>query len=291
MSARFVLSAIFAVIAAAPSALAQQLISIRGAQVAAEPVKAAAERIKSELGLEFTIVTEGGSADAVAGIGEDVLEVALLSRPVSPRERATYPNRMIEQARFGMQALLIVVSEQVWKGGVRAVTKEQLRGIYEGRLKNWKELGGEDRPVKFFNRSVEGNQWELFVNWLYGDARRAPMSEAEVLPGPADVATAVEFTGGAVSLLEFNAPRNESVHALGIRKEDGTVIEPTAENIEAGRYDMARPLLIATPRKASGKVRRFLDFMIGPAGQDFVKKAGHIPLAELEAGKNLPRLR
>jgi phosphate transport system substrate-binding protein len=273
------------VLALAGFARADELISLRGAQVAAEPVNAAAAQVKKATGLEFRVVTEGGSGGAVAGIAEDVADAALLSRKILPREHAAWPDRQFTEVQFGMQALLIIVPGPVWKSGVHALTKDQLRDIYEGRVRNWKALGGEDRKIVFYNRDVRSSAWELFMVFLYDDARKAPPSEAEVLVEPSDVTTAVEYNGGSICVLEYGAPRPDAVHALGIRQPDGTVVEPVAENIASGRYELARPLVIATAHKPAGKVRRFVEFMLSPEGQAFVKKTGHIANAELAEKK------
>ena len=283
---RRISNAIFcAILAVAAAAHADELISIRGAQAAADPVTAAAARIKKDTGLEFRVVTEGGSGGAVAAVGEEVAEVALLSRKITPREQAAWPDRNFSEARFGMQALLIVVPAKVWDSGVHALTREQFRDIYEGRTKNWKALGGEDRKIVFYNRDVRSSAWELLMVFLYEDARKATPCDAEVLGDPSDVTTAVEYNGGSISVLEYAARRPAAIHALGIRQDDGTVVEPTTENIASGRYELARPLIIATARKPSGKVRRFVEFMLSAEGQAFVKKAGHLTNADLAEKK------
>ncbi|MEO6786217.1 MAG: substrate-binding domain-containing protein [Chthoniobacteraceae bacterium] len=276
------IASLCAALAAAVPAWADESISIRGAPVAAEPVNAAAAQLKKETGLEFRIVTDGGSAGAVAGIGEDVVDVALLSRNITPRELASWPDKHFSEVQFGTQALLIVVPEQVWNSGVHALTRDQIRDLYEGNVKNWKALGGQDRKVIFYNRDARGSAWELFMMFLYDDTRKAPPSDAEVLAEPSDVTTAVEYNGGSISFLEYSAPKPAAVHALGIRLPDGKVVEPTLENIASGRYALARPLVIATPRKPAGNVRRFVEFMLGPTGQSFLKKTGHLSVADLE---------
>jgi phosphate transport system substrate-binding protein len=282
---RFPIASLCAMLAMAASACANELISIRGAQVAAEPVNAAMAQIKKDAGLEFQIITEGGSGGAVGGIGEDIVDVALLSRKITPQELALWPDRKFSEAQFGRQALLVVVSDQVWAGGIHTLTNEQLRDIYEGRAKNWNALGGPDRKIIFYNRDLRGSAWELFMAFLYGDTRKAPPTDAEVLLEPSDVTTAVEFNGGSISVLEYGAPRPAAIHALGIRQADGSVAEPTPENIASGRYELARPLIIATSRKPVGKVRRFVEFMLSDAGQAFVKKTGHVTNAELAEKK------
>ena len=278
---RLPLAFLCATFASVLPARANDLISIRGAQVAAEAVTAASSQIKKDTGLEFRIVTEGGSGNAVASLGEDIVDVALLSRKISVHEHANWPDTKFNEVQFGEQALLIVVPETVWDSGVHAVTKEQLRDIYEGRVKNWKALGGQDRKIVFYTRDVRSSAWELLMIFLYEDTRKAPPTGAEVLMEPSDVTTAVEYNGGSVSVLEFNTPHSAAIRALGIRLADGAVVEPTAKNIASGRYELARPLMIATARKPAGKVRNFVEFLLGPAGQSFLKKTGHLTNAEL----------
>jgi len=270
-------------LAVAAPASAEDSITIRGAQVAAEPVNAAAEQLKKETGLAFRILSEGGNASAVTGIGEDIVDVALLSRKITQHELASWPQRHFTETPFGMQALVIVVPDPVWNAGLHALTKDQLRDIYEGKAKNWKALGGPDRKITFYSRDERGSAWELFASFLYEDTRQAPRSDAEVLAEPSDVTTAVEYNGGSISFLEYSAPRPAGIHVLGIRLPDGKVVEPTPANIASGRYELARPLIIATPRKPSGNLRRFVDFMLGPTGQSFLKKTGHLSNADLEA--------
>jgi phosphate transport system substrate-binding protein len=285
MLPRFQTAVVFAMLGLSLCSRADELISIRGAQVAAEPVVAAAAQIKKTTGLEFRVVTDGGSGGAVAGIAEEIVDLALLSRMVTPHEHASWPERTFTESRLGMQALVIIVPEQVWKAGVHALTKEQLRNIYEGRVNNWKTLGGGDRKIVFYNRDVRSSAWELLTAFLYEDTRKAPPSEAEVLVEPSDVTTAVEYNGGSISVLEYGAPRPGLIHTLAIQQPDGSVVEPTAANIASGRYELARPLILATTRKPAGKVRRFVDFMLGAEGQEFVKKTFHLPNAELAEKK------
>jgi phosphate transport system substrate-binding protein len=273
--------AVFALLALYSVAEAAEQISIRGSQVGAEPVMAAAWQAKKELDVEFKVVTEGGNAGAIAAVGADIADVAVTSRKTTPQENATWATQAFVQSQMGMQAVLVVVPDQVWNAGVRALTQEQIRGIYEGTITNWKDVGGDDRKIVLYNRDVSGSVWELLMVFLYDDTRKAPMSTAEVIKDAADVATSVEFNSGSISILEFSAFKGGRLHALGIRTADGAIIEPTLENVIAGRYPMCRPLMMITARKPTGTLRRFIEFMLGPTGQEFVKKTGHIPIAEL----------
>jgi phosphate transport system substrate-binding protein len=277
--------ALCAVFAASLPVHAAEQISIRGSLAGAEAVTAAAAQIKKDIGLEFRVVTEGGNSTAIAGMADDVVDVAVTNRALTPRERATWPARNFVETRMGMQALVVVVPDQVWTSGVHALTKEQLRDIYEGKTTNWKALGGHDEPLVFYSRPVSRSVWELTMAFLYEDTRKAPLTEAEVVAEAGDVAISVEFNGRSISVMEYGSFTGGRLHALGIKLADGSVVEPTSANIASGRYPIARPLMMITARKPAGNVRKFVEFMLGPKGQEFVKKTGHVPNAELVEDK------
>jgi ABC-type phosphate transport system substrate-binding protein len=96
---------------------------------------------------------------------------------------------------------------------------------------------------------------------------------------------AVEFNGGSISLLEFGDLKGGRLHALGIKLEDGTVIDPTPANIASGRYEISRPLYMVTAKAPTGKVRKLIEYMKGEKGQQAVAQAGHVPLSVLEEKK------
>ena len=278
---RLLKTAVCAMLAISPALHAAEQISLRGSAAAAKPVTAAADQIKKDMDLEFRVVTDGGNAPAIGGMAEDVVDVALSSRTLTARERAAWPDKNFVEQRMGMQALAVVVPEQVWASGVRALTREQLRDIYEGKITNWKAVGGGDEALVFFNRPVGGTVWELLMIFLYEDTRKAPLNETEVVIEASDVAVSVEFNARSISVMEYGNFQEGRLHALGIKLPDGSVAEPTAANIASGRYSIARPLMMITARKPAGNIRKFVEFMLGPKGQDFVKKAGHVPNAEL----------
>jgi phosphate transport system substrate-binding protein len=78
------------------------------------------------------------------------------------------------ETQIGEDAVALIVSADVWNGGLKSVTKEQAKGIYESAIKNWKELGGPDKRIAFFNKEPGRGTWEVFANWAYGDHKKAP---------------------------------------------------------------------------------------------------------------------
>ncbi len=260
-----------------------ELLSIRGSSLVGVAVDAAMETLKAEHDIEYKVVTDGGSTDAIYKVADGVVDFALSTRAMTQSERSIRPDFTFKEILVGRQAVLVVVPETVWKSGVHALTREQFRRIYEQEITNWKELGGEDRAITFYNREAGRGVWDLFVIFIYGDARKAASVKNEVIALPWDLRTAVEFNSGGIGLLEYSELQGSELHALGIKGDDGKIIEPTPHNISTGRYELSRPLLMITSRTLTGKLREFVQFMTGPKGQEFVKKSGHVTLAELKA--------
>lgn len=271
-----------AIIAAATFArAADNFVTIRGAQLVGQAITDAAAAMKEAVGVEYHFVGDS-SPGAIHSVGEGIVDIALSTRALRPDERAHWPSKRFTETLIGKQAVVFVVPKQVWEGGIRALTKAQLRQIYEGEVTNWKALGGPDRKIEFFNRDVGKGIWDLAMIFLYNDVRRAPLSKAVTLTNAQEVITTVEFNGNSISILEYGAyTPSEYVHALGIKQPDGTVIEPTLANIASGKYEVSRPLLLIASKQPTGKVRDFIEFMQGKKGQEFVKKAFHVPVADL----------
>jgi phosphate transport system substrate-binding protein len=258
---------------------------MRGSMVVARTLVPASSILEQEYGIRINFVPEASGLDLADKLGRDVFDVALYTRRMTGQEEALRPEKKFHETLVGRQAVMVVVADQVWASGVRALTKQQLRGIYENEITNWKQVGGDDRPIMYFNRESGRGIWDLFMIFLYGDVRRAPLSKAEVLNDPNDVRTSVEFNGGSISLLEHGEMQGDRVHAIAIKKEDGTIVEPVPANFANGTYELSRPLYFVTGKNPTGKLRALMEFMVSEKGQECVRKAGHVPLSMLEPKK------
>ena len=255
-----------------------ETIRVQGSEVIAQAVRGAVPILRSEFGIEVKLFAEVGSTQAIEMIGSELAEVALSTRPVTAEDRAGYPAKRFEEVQVGTQVVALVVSRDVWVGGVRALSKEQAVAIYQGRTKNWKALGGEDRPLKFYNVQRGQGIWELFATWMYGDTRRAPLGKFELVTSAEDTRNTVEFNAGSMSLLSPKYIDGKGLFALGIKLPDGSVVEPTPEAIASRKYPLARPLFLVSADKPTGGVKKLFDFMVTPRGQQLVAKAGFLPI-------------
>jgi phosphate transport system substrate-binding protein len=161
------------------------------------------------------------------------------------------------------------------------VTKEQLADIYEGRITNWKQVGGPDRRIAFFNKEPGRGTWEVFAHWVYGNPKKAPLVSFPEVGGNEETRNKVSSTRGAMSQLSSSWADGQKVFALGI-KVGNEVIEPTPANIATHKYPMSRPLFLLTNGEPAGDGKVFVDFVLSPRGQELVKKHGYLALDQLK---------
>lgn len=267
--------------ATAPAQMSD-VLRVYGAVSIALPVSEAAHVLRAERGLELRIMTSGGSPAGIGSLGGKGCDVALSTRQVMPEERAAAPSVVFYETPIGAQAIALVVSRDVWDGGVHSLTPEQVRAIYEEEITNWKQVGGPNLKITVFMSAPGRGMWEMFAQWLYGEARKAPVrTKHAIVNSYDDIHAAVQYTPGSFSQIPCSCVDNKEVFALGIRDKEGTVVMPTTETFIQGTYPLCRKLWVITNDRPTLNAKVLIDFMLSDRGQKIMKDASLIPLKEL----------
>ncbi len=258
-------------------------LKINGSTTVNLPAAEAAEILRAERQMDIQVDTQGGSSGGISMLGDGLVQIGMASKPVSDDDRAKYPAAKFHETHIGEDAVALIVSKDVWDAGVRALSQQQIREIYEGRITNWKEVGGaKSQRIAFFNKEPGRGTWEVFVHWVYGSPKAAPQVSFPEVGGNEETRNKVASTRGAFSQLSSSWADGKKVFALGIRLEDGTVIAPTNQNIATKKYPLSRPLFLLTNGEPTGEARTFIDFVLSDRGQELVKKHGYLRLQDLQ---------
>jgi phosphate transport system substrate-binding protein len=257
-----------------------EVLKINGSTTVNLPATEAAEVLRGEKKMEIQLDTQGGSSGGISMLGEGLVHLGMSSKHVSDEDRKKFPKCEYKEIHVGEDAVALVVSKDVWEGGVKSLSKEQVAGIYEGRIKNWKDVGGADKRIAFFNKEPGRGTWEVFVHWVYGDAKKAPQVSFPEVGGNEEGRNKVASTKGAITQLSSSWADGKTAFALSLKVGDKDV-SPETSNVASGEYPMSRPLFLLSDGEPTGPAKEFADFMLSPRGQEFVRKHGYLALSDL----------
>lgn len=264
------------------SPLSAETLKINGSTTVNLPAAEAAEILRAEQKLDIQVDTQGGSSGGISMLGDGLVQIGMASKPVSDDDRAKYPAIKFNEIHIGEDAVALIVSKDVWDGGVHALTKQQIKDIYESKITNWKDVGGKAQRIAFFNKEPGRGTWEVFVHWLYGSPKAAPQVSFPEVGGNEETRNKVASTRGGLSQLSSSWADGQKVFALGIKLDDGTVVNPTNDNIASKKYPLSRPLFLLTNGDPSGTAKTYVDFLLSERGQELVKKHGYLRLKDLQ---------
>jgi phosphate transport system substrate-binding protein len=259
-----------------------ETVKVNGSTTVNLPVAEAAEILRAEQKMDIQVDTQGGSSGGISMLGDGLVQIGMLSKHVSDDDRAKYPAVKFKETHIGEDAVAFIVSKDVWDGGVKAISKNQIKSIYEGKITNWQDVGGKPRKIAFFNKEPGRGTWEVFVHWAYGSPKAAPQVSFPEVGGNEETRNKVASTRGAISQLSSSWADGKRVFALGIKLDDGTVIEPTNENIATKKYPLSRPLFLLTNGEPTGSAKQLIDFMLNDRGQELVQKHGYLRLKDMK---------
>lgn len=267
---------------AATRSSSASVLKINGSTTVNLPAAEAAEILRAEKGMNIQVDTQGGSSGGISMLGDAQVQVGMISKRITDDDRAKYPKVKFVETQIGEDAVAIIVSKDVWDGGIRAISKAQLKEIYEGRATNWKQLDGPDERIAFFIKEPGRGTWEVFAHWVYGNPKQAPAVSFPEVGGNEETRNKVSSTRGAMSQLSSSWADGKMVFALAIKQEDGQVVEPTNANIASHKYPMSRGLFLITDGAPSGDAKTFADFLLSDRGQALVRKHGYLSLDQLK---------
>lgn len=220
-------------------------------------------------------VTGGGSGIGLAALQNNTTDIANSSRPIRPAERAAAIRAFGKNPReykVALDGLSVYVSAN---NPLKELGTDQLKDIFTGKIRNWKELGGPDAPITIYSRENSSGTYEFFKEHILKGADFA--STAQTMPGTAAVLQAVAKDKNGIGY--GGAAYGQGAKHLAIRKEGGPAVEPTEETVVSGKYPISRFLFMyLNPEKDKGEIAAFLNWVRSEAGQAVVKDVGYYPL-------------
>lgn len=253
-------------------AMAEKNIVIDGSTTVGPIAKAFADYYKEKTGIGATI-SESGSGNGVKSLINGACDIANMSRFMKDSEFKTCVKKGILPVAHvvAFDGLAVVVNPA---NKVGALTMAQLADIYTGKIRNWKELGGDDAEIVVISRDTNSGTYETFNELVL---RKNPVVKgAEYVGSNGQAKTRVASTKNAIAYVGLGFA-DDSVKTLSV---DG--ILPSPKTIVSGKYPIARPLFMFTNKypKMGTPVYDFVTLHLSEEGREIVRDLGYIPVAE-----------
>lgn len=213
-------------------------------------------------------VSGTGTGEGLKSLIDGLVDVAGASRDILPAEakRALDKGVRLQRHALARDSLAVVTHPD---NPISDLSLDDLYRIYVGEIRNWKELGGEDRPIVAINRDSSSGTFEMWLTLVLRGARYR--RDAQTQPSGGGVAYAVGGNRNAIGYVGLGF-LNERVKALKIGG-----IGPDLQNVASGAYPLSRELYLFTQDPHSGIAQDFLNYLQGPAGREIISREGFLP--------------
>ena len=221
-------------------------------------------------------VTGGGSGVGLAALQNQSTDIANASRKIKASEIANCLKvfgRRPTEYKVALDGLSVYVNTD---NPVEELTIEQLRLIFTGKIKNWKELGGKDDKITLYSRENSSGTYEFFKEHVLDGRDFA--SSAQTMPGTAAVIQSVAKDKGGVGY--GGAGYGAGSKHIKVKENDSSKgVEPTEENVLNQTYPIWRYLYVyVNPDVDKGDIAAYIRWIRSDGGQKLVKEIGYFPL-------------
>lgn len=244
-------------------------IVIKGSTTVLPIAQAASEAyMKAHPGINISL-SGGGSGDGVKALIDKSTDIANSSRELKSEEITLAGKNGVKPVlhTIAMDAIVPIVHP---KNRIQNLTVDQLSQIYQGNIRNWREVGGDDMAIVVVSRDSSSGTFESWGHLVLHGAKVTPRAQMQASSGA--IVQAVSKNKYAIGYIGIGYV-NKAVKPLTVNG-----VAATAQNTLAKTYPVARPLYMITAGEPKGETAGFIKFVLGKEGQKIVGKTGFVPL-------------
>jgi len=227
-------------------------------------------------------VTGGGSGTGIAALMNGTVDIANASRQIKQEEIETAQSNGIDPIEFviARDAIAVIVNPE---NPVNELTLQQISDIYSGKITNWSEVGGEDRPIVRLSRETNSGTHVYFLETVLrlGDKDNKTLFSRDtlLLPSSEGIIAEVRLNPNAIGYDGLGyVPDDLKMIAIAKNTDSGYVL-PSIETVNNATYPIARDLYMYTAGEPTGIVKSYLEWIItSDEAQDIVKELGFVPI-------------
>lgn len=226
-------------------------------------------------------VTGGGSGTGIAALINNTVDIANASRQIKEEEIENARANGSEPVEFviARDAIAVIVHLD---NPVDYLTLQQISDIYSGKINNWSEVGGEDRPIVRLSRETNSGTHVYFLEEVIrlGQKENTTLFSRNtlLLPSSEGIGAEIRQNPNAIGYDGLGYV-TEEMKVIGVAADpDGEYIFPSQDTVNSGAYPIARDLYMYTNGQPQGLVADYLAWILTPPAQEIVSELGFVPI-------------
>ena len=252
-----------------------QKLKIKGSDTVLPLTQIEAEEYMKKNAGASIMVTGGGSGVGIAALMNGTTDIAQSSRKLKLDEKLKLQDagKAFKETIIAYDALAVIVSPS---NKVSQLTREQLEGIFTGKITNWKQVGGDDLKMVVYSRETSSGTYEFFKEHVLKGKNFAP--SALLMPATGAIVQSISQTKGAIGYVGL-AYIEKDVKPLKVSFDKGkTFVSPSVETAKNKTYPITRPLYYYYLNSVEKTVSPYVNYILSATGQQLVLKSGYVPI-------------
>ncbi len=259
------------------SALAEDMIQIKGSDTLINLVQRVAEIYMEEYPGSYIAVTGGGSGTGVAALINKTCDIADASRLMKAKEVAQASDNGVQVNRvvIAMDGLSVINNGN---NLVRQLTVDQIGKIFRGEVTNWKDVGGQDMTITLYGRQSNSGTFVFFRDAVLKGDYSQKMNR---MNGNAQIVEAIKQDRSGIGYVGVGYVKQATgLNVLKVAARAGGVYASplNGDDVKSGIYPISRPLNQYVNGTPKGAVKDFLVFELSSEGQRIVEEEGFFPI-------------
>jgi phosphate transport system substrate-binding protein len=239
-----------------------------------------AERYQTEQPDVRISVTGGGSGTGIAALINKTVDIANASRKIKDEELAEAKGNGVDPVEhiIARDAIVVIVNPE---NPVSQLTLKQISDIYSGKISNWSEVGGEDRPIVRLSRETNSGTHVYFLETVLrlgnSDDKTLFSMDTLLLPSSEGIVAEVRQNPNAIGYDGLGyVPKDLKMIAIA-KEEGGAYVLPSIPTVNDKTYPIARDLYMYTDGEPTGVIKEYLDWILSSEAQQIVADLGFVP--------------
>ncbi len=226
-------------------------------------------------------VTGGGSGTGIAALINGTVDIANASRKIKPEEIESAKANGSDPVEFviARDAIAVIVNLE---NPVEKLTLQQISDIYSGKINNWKDVGGEDRPIVRLSRETNSGTHVYFLEEVLrlGEKENKTLFSTDtlLLPSSEGIGAEIRLNPNAIGYDGLGYVTHEMKVIAIAADPEAEYILPSADSVNNGQYPIARDLYMYTNGEPSGVIEEYLAWILSPEAQNIVTELGFVPI-------------